>query len=116
MIAQLRLLILDARQASRREESFWEAVELADVLLLLFLDEELALQTGVYDENLDCIEMIRGVYTKAKRRFGSQRQWASVVDQLEFVQRMIKRSKNTGTKTNSEKRLNGVDSLIAHIT
>ena len=76
-----------------RVEDLWSKVIIAEVMLILLLDERLREHVPIFQEQ-DLVKKMEATYKDASRRFGSGRKWLSVYDQLRFVGEMLSKKPN----------------------
>lgn len=80
---------IESAEKQFKYKDFWESTQFAIVLILLLLDEDLRIAVRLYLDRSEIIEMFENSCNDVITRPGSVRQWASVFDDLYFIEEML---------------------------
>ncbi len=80
-----------AASNQERPKSFWETTQFAIVVILQLLDDSLRSRTGMHSDRSELIELFKVCCDEAITRPGSQKQWASIYDDLNFIEQMLQK-------------------------
>ena len=95
-----RIFTRDAANKQERPKDFWEITEFAILLILQILDDSLRSRVGLYGDHEELVIQFEQCCNNAIARPGSKREWASVYDDLYFIEEMLRKRTSAPDQVN----------------